>query len=62
MTYGHWTDALLFSHEGGRGCLNKSQQQGIMRCSQLPHAVPTDFEAKAAFKGLELLRKEGFKF
>lgn len=61
MTYGHWGDALDFIKDHS-GIVTPGQRSAIAKCSVIPQTIPSTRELKIAFKALEELRSEGFRF
>lgn len=61
MAYEHWKDALDFIKDHP-GIVTPGQRNSVSKCSFIPQVVPTTREIKVAFKALDELRSEGFRF
>lgn len=61
MAYGHWGDALDFIRDHP-GIVTPVQRSCISKCTVISKKAPATRELKTAFRALDELRSEGFRF
>lgn len=61
MNYEHWQESLAFIKEHP-GLVSPGQIRAISKCSAIPRVIPQTRELETAFRALDALRSEGFKY